>query len=1135
MTPDTRFRSIKPGIMAATAAMMFSCQEEIPEANSRKSPPAAPDQAALATLDADDAGGPLFESIPSSKSGIGLVNSLRPEHPLARLYFSGFACGAVTMGDFNGDGRVDLFFTRGAETNALFLQKETAWEFQDISVEAGIQGGDAWASGCAAIDIESDGDLDLLVCNYDRPPHLFINNGRARFTDQAAACGLTQSDAYLTPTFADYDRDGDLDLFLVSNQLYREGGRPTSPPVEIGPDGEQRVKEEFARYYTLRRKPDGKLVLDDAGRPDLLLRNDAAPGDALPTFTDVTESAGVSAPGFGLSATWFDFNQDGWLDLHVGNDFSSPDRLYVNRGDGTFTDVATGAFPTCSWFSMGADSCDLNGDGLEDLFSADMAFTTHYKQKVGMGQMGASQQLLQSIFPLQLMRNHLFLNTGMGRFRETAQMAGLGKSDWTWSVKFQDFDLDGLPDLFVTNGACRSFNHSDLPGATPENLIGQTKWDIWKDTPPQPEKNLVFRNLGGVRFANHSEAWGLDLMGVSHAQACGDLDGDGDPDLVVTNIDQSVSLFKNNSTSPRLTIELMGKVTEGALVELRNEAGQQFQRVRCSGGYCTTSLKALSFAAGSVSDARITWPDGTVQAVSGLEPGSRHPITKNSTRPLASTKPSPLFAAPRFLKNVEHREALYDDFVKQPLLPHKLSQLGPASAWADLDGDGDQDHFLGGTSGTPGRIYLNNGGNLTSIDTPALVADREKEDVAAAFFDFDQDGDPDLYVASGSYENDKNDLLLRDRLYRNDGKGNFSATDLLPDLRDVGSVVRPCDLDGDGVLEILVGSRVTPGDYPTSTPSRLLVMEDGRYQDRHDRICPGLGEAGMVTDAVWADFNGDGSTDLLTVGEWSTPRLFINQSGTLKEETAAAKLGELSGWWTRVESADLDGDGDQDLALGNFGLNTKYHATSDKPALLYHGDFQGNGLKRLVEAEFENDTLFPVRGKSCSTAAMPHLASKFKSYREFAIAELSEIYPIDQGTRYEAKVLESGFLMNDGTGHFTFQPMPHLAQISPIQGMVFADFTGNGLPDLVIVQNFYNPQFETGPYSGGIGVLLENLGGGRFHDRPPLESGILIPGDPRHLHLLDLDGDSLDDLICPLNNGPTLWQPRARQNLAPKQ
>ena len=372
----------------------------------------------------------MFAEISPAESGVGFVNLLAEDHPLARLYYSGFACGGVVMEDFDGDGRRDLFFTGGAGDNALYLQRGEDLKFEDRSADSGLLGGDRWSAGAMALDIDADGDKDLLVCNYDQAPHLFINDGKANFTDRAAECGLTQADAYLMPTAIDYDRDGDLDLFLVSNQLYHPDGQPSSPPFEPGPDRSPRVKKEWERYMALTRKPDGKYTMDTVGRPDLLLRNDSK-GPGLPMFTDVTKAAGIDRSGFGLSATWWDFNHDGWPDLHVGNDFSDPDCLYQNLGNGTFAEVARAAFPHSAWFSMGADVADVDGDGLDDLFCADMAFTTHYKQKVGMGQMGAKQALLESIQPLQVMRNHLFLNTGMGPFAEVAQMAGIAKTDWT--------------------------------------------------------------------------------------------------------------------------------------------------------------------------------------------------------------------------------------------------------------------------------------------------------------------------------------------------------------------------------------------------------------------------------------------------------------------------------------------------------------------------------------------------------------------------------------------------------------------------------------------------------------------------------------------------------------------------------
>lgn len=1130
----------RSAVAAVLAVVVSSCAKDATAparapaegpAISSESLPAREDMAAEASL---------FSRVDPGQSGIGFSNPLDESHAMARLYFSGFACGGVVMADFNGDTRPDLFFTGGAGESGLFLQNENPLQFTDVTARAGVGGGRAWSSGAVAIDIDADGDQDLLVCNYDAAPHLFINDGAAHFTDHAAECGLTVADAFIMPTVIDYDRDGDVDIFLVAYQLDRAGGRPAEPPVERGPDGKLLVKEEFARYYRLKPKPGGGISMDDSGRPDLLLRNDSD-GSGLPRFVNVTEAAGLGQSGFGLSATWFDFNADGWPDLHVGNDFSDPDRLYQNRGNGTFADIAAVAFPHCAWFSMGSDVADVDGDGLDDLFCADMAFTTHYKQKVGMGQMGARQALLEMIQPLQLMRNHLFVNTGSGPFREAGQMAGIAKSDWTWAVKFADLDLDGREDLFVANGSIRSFNHSDHTGAGLARP-GMTKWDVWKDTPPRPEPNLAFRNTGDLRFEEVASDWGLDDVGVSHGVASGDLDGDGDPDLVVTSIGAPAVIYRNDSDAPLVCIRLKGTAENPAGIGARVmvEAGGlvQTKTVRPANGYLTTAATDLTFGlggTGQVTRLQVTWPDGREQEFTGLAAGQRYTIdARSATAPAAKNTPRPLFSPPQVLAGAEHREPPYDDFAKQPLLPHKLSQLGPASAWGDIDGDGDEDFFLGGASTHPGRLLRNDGGGRFSpASSAAFEAATASEDAAAAFFDADGDGDTDLYVASGSYENAPGAPELRDRLYLNDGAGNFAvaAAGALPDVHDVGSCVRPSDVDGDGDLDLFVGSRVTPGQYPLSTASRLLVNNGGVFTESVLE----LPELGMVTDAVWVDVDSDGRDDLLITAEWGPVKLLKNTASGLVDGTAEAGLGKRTGWWTRAAAHDIDSDGDSDLLVGNFGLNTKYHASADHPALLYYGDLSGDGEPRLIEAEFEGDVLFPVRGKSCSTAAMPGLAGKFSTFHAFAGSALDEIYApshIESAQRFECNTLESGILINDGNGAFTFRALPRAVQLAPVQGFAIGDFDGDGVSDLAVAQNFYSPQFETGPYAGGTGVLLKGDGAGEFIPMPPRESGVLLRGDPRGLHAIDVDGNGALDLVCPLNNGPLLWQ--ARNNAAIK-
>lgn len=1129
-------RQIFARILGLTAAgLIASCNEtETPQTGTKD------DKLVLTSTSAPLApandGDKLFTLLTPEECGINFSNPLIEGHPLERLNYGGFVSGSAAMGDFDGDGTIDLFLTGGAGKNGLFLQRGGRLVFENATDTAGVDGGESWSAGSAVIDIDNDGDLDIYVTNYENPNHLFINDGSARFTEQAAEAGLDLVDACLQPLFGDYDRDGDLDVYVLTNQLLRKEGRPAETPVEIDADGNHRIKAGFEKYYAIVDRQNGAKRVDDAGRPDFLLRNDGpSEKGKLPHFKDVTVEAGITHTGFGLSANWWDFDDDGLPDIFVGHDYLNPDYLYRNLGNGTFKNVATLALPHTSWFTMGADHGDLDGDGREDLFTVDMASTTHYKQKVSMGPMGERQWNAIQIEPRQVMQNSLFLNTGLGRFREGARLAGLAKTDWSWATKLADFDLDGRIDVFVANGAIRSFNHADIPFQT-SDLIGKTNWDIWKDTKPQLEKNRAFKNLGGISFEECGEEWGLDLYGVSHGVACGDLDGDGDPELVVTNADGPVAVYRNNAlASGRVTIQLQARGHNrealGAKVEVVTESGSKVATMRTSGGYLTNAPASLNFTTGDSTgiDVKVRWPDGSREIFNKLEVNHLHVLAQGSGAG-APEQPLPvrLFANPQPLPSLDHRERRFHDFIKQPLLPNKLSQEGPAMSWADFDNDGDPDLFFGQGHGTSAVLVRNEGGGkLEPVPTPAFEADKAYEDIDSSFFDADGDGDLDLYVVSGSYEHDREDPLQADRLYLNGGDAKFvrAPEGTLPPNFDAGSCVAPADFDGDGDIDLFVGSRVIPGEYPLAPTSRLLINEGGRFHNAPEKTAPGLAKAGLVTDALWADINGDQKPDLIVSLEWGPVEIFTNQGGILGKTTMEAGLTENHGWWLDLAAADIDKDGDIDLAVSNFGLNTKYHASKKSPALIYYGDLQGDGKRHIIEAEFEEGTLFPVRGRSCSSNAMPQLAKKFKTYHDFALAPLAEIYTqpkLEEAERFAAHELRSGILLNDGKGRFTYKPLPHEAQLSPVMGMVFGDFDSDGHLDLVLAENFYQPQFESGRYDGGVGLLLKGHGDGEFTPVHPAESGIFIPGDSREIAAIDLNADGHQELAVARNGAQAL-------------
>lgn len=1080
--------------------------------------------------EASSGSGHLFTELGVEASGVEFVNPIDKDHPTKRLYLGAFACGGVAIGDLDGDGVADLFLTSGPRRN-VFYRGLDGMKFQDATADAGLGGGDEWTAGASLVDIDADGDLDVYVCNYDAPNALFINDGKGVFTDKAGEFGLAISDASLMASFCDYDLDGDLDCFLMTRDFKRDGGRPEKHPVVRLGNGFT-LAPGFEKYYKVENRGGGKWTYVNAGREDYLFQNDGG------KFTDVSKKAGISGRDRGNSAVWWDYDNDGLPDLYVGNDFKDADRLYRNQGDGTFKDVIRQVTPHTPWFSMGADLGDLDGDGREDLLIADMAGTNHFRSKTTMGEMGATRSFLLSAVPRQYMHNVLYLNQDSGLLVDGSFMAGLAQSDWCWAVKIRDFNLDGLPDVYFTNGVSRSFNDSDIQ-RTMDDFIGQTEWDFYESKEPRRESNLAFVNHGDLTFKSIGEKWGLDHLGMSYAAATGDLDGDGDDDLVVASLDEPVKVYRNDAGAEkkRLVVKLRGaegnKDGYGATVTVRANGRAQVRTQRPTTGFLSSNGLEMCFGLGEsdkVEELIVKWQRGTVQAFKNLKAGQVITVTEPGTKP-APLKPKmrirPVFVelvSPSLSKELP-REKAFDDYARQPLLPYKHSQLGPGMAWGDVDGDGDQDFYLGRPAGDVAGVVLSSSpGVFAPADDAAFQGDVGSEDVDAVFFDADGDGKLDLYVVSGGVEGEPGDEAFCDRLYLGKGDGTFTkATEALPDLRDSGSCVAVEDFDGDGDLDLFVGSRVVPGKYPAVPSSRLLRNDSTegapKFVDVTSSV-PGLEKAGLVTDALWSDANGDGRKDLVLTCEWGPVKFFLNGKEGLREirETGVEKY---LGWWSGIDGADLDGDGDLDYVVANQGLNTPYKASPGKPELLYYGQMDESGEPRIIEAKFEGKTLYPRRGFSCSSGAMPTMRSRLGTFRKFASSSLIDLYSeenLEKAKRYEANHLAVSVLLNKGNGTFELKELPRWAQLSKANCVLLRDFDLDGKIDCLLGQNFYGPQPEIGHFDMGSTLFLKGFGDGEFEVMKARESGIQIPGAVMSISSVDLNGDKKNEIILGVNN-----------------